>query len=191
MSPCPMSDRGAAVPSQFKLEIFCRQQLVYAADLRGPIELGRQQRAGEPLYRPQPGPGCVRVAIARLEETALSRSHVRLEPLAGGRVRLTNLTTANLLQLEDASFVSPGTSCEVTVPSLITVADRAIRIDHAEEEHESDLRTLAEPTLAPHRGEAHRPAAPHWGLIPTAEQTPEEMVAWLQSVVAVLQRAAG
>ena len=181
------------MPAQYKLEIFCRQQSVYAADLRGPIELGRQQRAGEPLYRPQPGPGCVRVAIGRLDETMLSRSHVRLEPLANGRVRLSNLSTANLLQLEDASFVSPGTSCEVTVPALVTVADRAIRLEPADDEEEqaSDLRTLAQPTLAPHRGAGPKPAAPHWGLIPQAEETPEAMVAWLQSVVAVLQSAAG
>ena len=178
--------------AQYKLEIFCRQQSVYAADLRGPVELGRQQRAGEPLYRPQPGPGCVRVAIARLDETMLSRSHVRLEPLAEGRVRLTNLSTANLLQLEDASFVSPGTSCEVAVPALVTVADRAIRLEPADdEEPASELRTLAQPTLAPHRDVAHPQAAPHWGLMRQAEQTPEAMVAWLQSVVAVLQSAAG
>ena len=52
----PRPRAAAASPClQYKLEVFCRQQSVYAADLRRPVEnLGRQQRAGGPLYRPQP-----------------------------------------------------------------------------------------------------------------------------------------
>ena len=85
----------------FKIQIFRKQRLAYAGELAGAVEMGRQQRADEPLFVEQLAPGGRRIAIARLEESTISRAHLRLEALSTDRFRATNLSTHNVVGCDD------------------------------------------------------------------------------------------
>jgi adenylate cyclase len=197
----------------FKIQVFRKQQLAYAGELGGTIEFGRQQRADEPLFVEQLAPGGRRIAIARLEESTISRAHLRLEPLSADHFRATNLSTHNVVVCDDGPTLSPATSGKFRMPALLTIADAAIRIEPAIDA-EPEFEMLAQPTLLPGGGSSQGvnsgptfrvdgasagPAIPSLlgnlaaaprSILTLPGQTPESIIAWLQTVIDVLQSAA-
>ncbi len=208
----------------FKIQVFRKQKLAYAGELACSVEMGRQQKADEPLFVEQLAAGGRRIAIARLEESTVSRSHLRLEPISIDRFRATNLSTRNVIVCDDGPKLAPGKSSELRMPALLTIADAAIRIESAVEAA-PEFEMLAEPTHVPRGGgigiltnSAAGPspatskaaaadfdrvvnAAPLPSLLVEASdaprslltpprQAPESIVAWLQTVIEVLQSAA-
>jgi adenylate cyclase len=197
----------------FKIQIFRKQRLAYSGELGGAVEMGRQQRADEPLFVEQLAPGGRRIAIARLEESTISRAHLRLEALSADRFRATNLSTHNVVACDDGPTLSPAKSGEFRMPALLTIADAAIRIEPAIEA-EPEFEMLARPTILPSGGSSQgtaargifrvdgaapgpaipsllgEPAAAPRSILALAGQAPESIVAWLQTVIDVLQSAA-
>src|SRR5262249_19265675 len=139
---------------------------------RGPLELGR-------------GPareGTVRVVI---RDGFVSRDHVRLEEMPGGRVRIVNLSTKAPVTIDNHSTLNPGTDCEYPLPVRLEVGKTVIDLESAEPEslEMSALRTCR----APVRGDT----ASHPNLLALTEGTAaEEVVGWLETVVDV-QKASG
>ena len=91
-SPSPEQASGestTAGPSAAKLRVsvFENRQLVYTTDLNSSLEIGRQDRGEPPPYRVEIINGRRRLMMAPMEETAVSRKHLLLEPLGGDAVR--------------------------------------------------------------------------------------------------------
>jgi adenylate cyclase len=136
------------VVATFKIQIFRKQQLKFAAELDGPVEIGRQQRSEEPLFVEQAAAGARRLAIARLGESTISRAHLRLEPIAADRFRATNLSSRNAILFEDGALLAPTKSGEFPMPALLTISDAGIRIESTAV-GDQEFEMLDRPTLLP------------------------------------------
>jgi adenylate cyclase len=212
-SPCNNFDRGRQLGPTFRIQVFRKQRLAFAGEVEGPVEMGRQQRPEEPLFVEQPAPAGRRIAIARLDESTISRAHLRLELLAADRFRATNLSSRNVIVVDDGQTLGPAKSGEFQMPALLTIADAGVRVEPAIAA-EPEFEMLARPTLLPSRSSSrsvgptpfHRidgaaeglamrgllgePAAAPRTILPLPTQTPESVIVWLQTVIDVLQSAA-
>ncbi len=87
------------MPDSLTIRILEGGRSAFDGQLTAPLELGRQQ-AGEPApYAVLPGVDSApaRLVVARQDDRDnISRRHALLEPLASGRVRLTNRSKAPL-----------------------------------------------------------------------------------------------
>ncbi len=134
--------------------VYDRQQLVYAQEFREPVEFGRQSDPTEPVYSVRRVGNLARVVIAPLDEAYLSRKAGLIEPLPGRRVRLTNTSSKVPIRLGDGSEVRGGATCELTLPAVVAVGPKTMRLqaEAASDEAASardDLRQLRQPTLPP------------------------------------------
>jgi adenylate cyclase len=200
------------VEPSFKIQVFRKQKLAYAGELAGSVEMGRQQKADEPLFVEQLATGGRRIAIARLEESTVSRSHLRLDPISADRFRVTNLSTRNVVVCDDGPKLAPGKTSELQMPSLLTIADAAIRVERAvQAAPEFEMLEVAThvpggaSSNGPSGGALHyddavmspslpsllaEPADGPRSLVTLPRQAPESIVTWLQTVIEVLQSAA-
>ena len=132
----------------------------------GPIEFGRERAAREILQ----------------SDAYVARAHLQVEEIAGGRLRLANISQRSPVGLADGSAVGPGEAREVALPTRLTIGETLIDIEvHADDAPDATrLKTLdpggaAAGTLA--------------GLGETPE--PERLARWFESIVAVQRSAAG
>jgi adenylate cyclase len=150
-----------------------------------PVELGRQNDAGEELYSAHPsGSGRWRAVIARLDEDTLSRRHALLESIDDNHVRLTNLSGKVPVRLLDGNEIAAGASRELALPITLFVGRKQVRIE-PQFKRESMLRSLpgarpAEATMAGSR-------FPSLTAASTVEL--ENLLRWLQTTMEVLQSA--
>lgn len=209
----PMSYAGArrfrlarsrdVMDSTLRFEVCWEGRLTHAGDFHGALELGRQQALDEPLFEVRSAASRSRVAVAGVDELYVSRRHALVEPLAGGRVRVRNVSSANTIRFDDGAL-SPASDRELSVPCHFMLGFHQVRIQPAEVET-PELRTL--PRQVPTPGEASAVFAagnqspivqvnePLIGLSssPLAsldDQASVSLVAWLQAVARVLQSAA-
>src|SRR5262249_17521854 len=98
----------------------------------GPLELGRQENSSERLFEPIPRVGSNRVAIASLGEQSVSRRHALIEPLPDGRVKVSNLSAKQTIRLLDGSDLPANGTCTATLPLLLTLGNKKVRIQAAE-----------------------------------------------------------
>src|SRR5262245_35247685 len=133
----------------------------------GPLEIGR-------------GPARQDTARVVVRDAFVSRDHIRLEELPGRKVRAVNLSAKAIITVDSHATLAPGATGEYMLPLHLSVGETTIEVDSGEAEPMSanHLRTVAAPVL---RGSAaHRP------LIDRSDTTaPEEIIGWLESVVAV------
>lgn len=170
----------------WQLRIYEQQRLVHTAEGTGTVELGRQA-VGEPgPFAEVRDSGVRRVVIARLDEDTVSRKHVRLEPLPDGKLKLTNLSQKLPVLLGTGSEAAPGSAIELTVPAMLVVGRRTIRLQAAEPT--PPLLALPEATLPPLAG---TPARKSGRLPPALGMEAEQLCRWLQAAMGVLQGAAG
>src|SRR5947209_16735592 len=126
------------------LQVYDRQELVYAEVFPGPVELGRQREKGEPLFSPrQDRSGPWRVAVASIGEDTISRRHVRLDPLSDGRVRLSNLSEKMPIGLTDGRELAPTAWCELTLPAVLAIDRWTVRVQRDDSERRQ-LQGLSE-----------------------------------------------
>jgi len=170
----------------WQLRIYEQQRLVHTAEGTGTVELGRQA-AGEPgPFAEVRDSGVRRVVIARLDEDTVSRKHVRLEPLPGGRLKLTNLSQKLPVLLGTGSEAAPGSAIELSIPAMLVVGRRTIRVQAIEPA--PPLLALPEATLPPLAGTPVRKS----GRLPSQlGMEAEQLCRWLQAAMGVLQGAAG
>jgi signal transduction histidine kinase len=145
------------------------QRLTHKA---GPLEIGR-------------GPARDGIARIVLRDAFVSRDHVRIEGLPGGKVRVANLSTKAPVTVDHHSLLNPGTDCDFILPVRLGVGETVVDIDAGDSDPISVnlLKTVA----APVRGEMA--AMQQTSLIDRSDSnSPEEIVGWLETVISV-QRA--
>src|SRR5205085_10632810 len=81
----------------------------------GPLEFGR-------------GPKSKEVPRCTIQDLAVSRDQMRVEELAGGRVRVENLSQRNPIDLADGDTVTVGARRELKVPVQLSVGATVITI---------------------------------------------------------------
>src|SRR6516165_5491323 len=132
-----------------RIQVLERNQPAFEKDFAGPVELGRQRDAREPLYSAALlESGRWRAIIARPTEDKTSRQHAWIDPLPGGRARLRNVSNAAPIGLPDGTELRPGGSCELRLPLVLVLGDRAVRIE-AQGEQDAVLKSLIAPCTPP------------------------------------------
>src|SRR5437867_4306362 len=132
---------------RWQLRVYDNER-VYIAELSGSAEIGRQQSKDEA----QPSHVKVndgwRVSIAPLDEVTISRRHLEVKPQADGRFLLSNKSANQVVGLPNGQDLPPGGSCHLSLPAMIRLGKKTIRIQKVEDEDEA-LASLPMATLAP------------------------------------------
>lgn len=172
----------------FQIKVYDRQELVYeSADFTGQVELGRQaDEADGPLYSVKRKANRQRLVIARMEEDTISRLHMLIEPISKNRVRLTNLRDRLPLRLQDSTELAPRGACELTLPCLLPLGRKSVRIAPF---MSPILHSLPDMTRAPGTGGRALTGIRTWAMTPGAAVDKDAVLQWLQDVMAVLQSA--
>jgi adenylate cyclase len=171
--------------------IFAGKRLIGSFDLQSPLELGRQKAPGEELFTAHDSSGGrVRIALAPLEEVAISRAHAFLERRAGGVVRLHNVSTAQPIQLAQGEALQPGEAQELHLPAAFMIADLTLRLEEGVEAEAPVMQSLA--SVAPRPGQfvAASLTPGQVAIQPGDMVDVEAYIQWLQAAVGVLHSAA-
>lgn len=128
------------------IRVYDQNQSVCTIEIRGRIELGRQENLTpeERLYskrvidlrRIDIGKGkppikkenFTRVIVASKDESNVSRDHAFIEPLGAGRARLENLSSKADIFFSDGSTLAPLLSCELVLPATLKMGNRLVSI---------------------------------------------------------------
>jgi adenylate cyclase len=149
-----------------------QQQFEHA---EGPIEFGRGAQRNDI-------PRCV------IQDLYVSKDHVRVDELTGGRVRVENLSARNSIRLADNSVIPVGQSRDLDTPTRVVVGETAIDVDFvADTTAEGPLETIA----SPHSSKILAGPAQHSLLDLGRTPTPETLTHWFETVIAVQRAAAG
>jgi adenylate cyclase len=149
-----------------------QQQFEHA---EGPIEFGRGAQRNDI-------PRCV------VQDLYVSKDHVRVDELDGGRVRVENLSQRNSIRLADNSVIPTGQSRDLDTPTRVVVGETAIDIDFvADTTAEGPLETVA----SPHSSKILAGPPQHSLLDLGRTPTPETLTHWFETVIAVQRAAAG
>jgi len=135
----------------------------------GPLEIGR-------------GP---KREAARLivQDPYVSKDHVRLSELPNGKVRVENLSSKQPIWTSATTNIAPMSLQEVIIPCRLTIGDTILDIEPAMNDSidRDNLHTIAQTR-------AHAPSGSERVIRLNASPTPELLMQWFESVVA-LQRA--
>ena len=166
----------------------------------GPVELGRidpNRAIPETLLVPSPVEGVVRIPIADLTESDVSRRQARLEPAPEGRVRLTNLSHAVAIRCFGRPDVPPGQSVEFPLPLGFQIGRCALSVEMEGGEGtvvqpEVELLSLEQPTVM--LSTMAVPAAASGPvsvarILAASTGEVEPLVTWWRQLIAVLQSA--
>lgn len=176
--------------AKLRLEIYRQDELLHADEISGPVELGRQQTAREPLFSSQPGETADRLVVAPLEERTVSRRHLLVEPLSFDRLRITNLTAKGTVQLDDLTM-EPGSSRELGLPYQLSLGNYRVRFTPA-------LAATVQLPIPKSPPIVQPPAAAPSDSVPVPSvdlailgpNQSESLIKWLQEITMVLQSAA-
>ena len=181
-----------------QIQVFDKQQKVYGDTFNGPVELGRQRDGREVLYASRREGDRARVAIARLDEDTVSREHALLDPLPSGRVRLTNRSAKVSIRLSDGGELKAGTSCELSLPAVIALGRKTVRVQSTETRDAGPPLKGLPDVPAPPGSLSCSSRFPTLSIqsifnapsVPDQKAQMEEVVKWLQTTMEVLQSAA-
>jgi adenylate cyclase len=173
----------------YEIRVYENQQLLHTFQCEGVAELGRQAEGENGPFRQKREAGRSRLVIAHLNEPSLSRKHVLIEPVAGDRFRVTNLSSTQALHSLEGGELKHQTGRELAAPVVLTLGKKTLRIQPATLSAEG-LQALAEAVPPP--GSSILPRSSLFPLSqPTGEQTnTQHLVRWLRSAMDVLQSAA-
>ena len=111
--------------------------------------MGRQDRGEEGPYTLLPKAGQSRLILAKFDEDKISRKHVLVEPLAGGYLKLTNLSKTLSVPIQNGSDLTeepyalmPQASHEVPLPAVFILGTKTVRVQG--QESEAGNRAFAE-----------------------------------------------
>jgi adenylate cyclase len=153
------------------VQVYEDRQLVWSEELDGPVEIGRQDRGEPPPFTRVARKGRSRLVLARGEEDDVGRCHAQVDPLPGGRARLTNKSPTQALRLLDGSAVLPGMACDLELPLVLSLGRRSVSVQAA----------------------PSRPAPPQPSRLPAspgpAGVDGKALVPWLPAALDVLQAA--
>jgi adenylate cyclase len=173
----------------WQIRFYDRQQFVCMGEVDGPVELGRQSEGErEPYALKRSESGLWRAVIARLDEIGIPRKHALLEPLPGGRARVTALSQQIAVRLQEGGDLGPATAREVALPVVLLAGRTTVRVEAASEAP-SAIEGLGEATVAP--GAAASGGLGTFPLSARGEVQVEEVLRWFRAAMDVLQSAAG
>jgi adenylate cyclase len=140
------------------------------------------------------GPGAKGKARCRIQDKYVSKDHVRARELPGGRVELSNLSRTNQVGLHDAETLAVGESRELKLPLRFTVGETTVNMALEEDPRTGVSREIPGLTLKTIQrstgvGQARTKSEPFLNL--RGSLTPERLISWFETVVAVQQAAAG
>jgi adenylate cyclase len=137
---------------------------------QGPLEVGRGNERDLPRLV--------------LEDPFVSRDHLRIEPLADGRVRVENISRKNPVTLHEGDSLDVGAAQDCGLPLSITIGETHLLVE-GETAVDSPLMTIRQPVL---QDSVVRNAS----LRELGEAPPADVLAqWLERVVTVQRSAAG
>ena len=189
--PLPTASRGSVLAKKFKLQIYQDRQLICSESFDQAVDLGRQRTPAEPLWAKLRDGEQWRMAVARMNETGVSRTHVRLRPSSDQLIQIENHSSKNPVFLSTGDSIDAGATRELFVPFVLSIGDKAIRAEWVEEEEDAGYQSLIAPTVQPETIDRRggEPFVPALHLLPDGDR--ESVVRWLQTVIGVLQNAAG
>lgn len=185
------TQKGPVLAQRYGIQVYHRQRLDFSGEFETAVELGRQRYPNEePFVKLSEGDDW-RVSIARLDERQISRQHIRLEPLPSDRMRVTNVSDRNTIQLEDGGLIGGQQSYELALPLLLAVGEKTIRVAMVETRvsPEGEIHRLAFQTVGP--GERSKSVPPAVRSMSSAtKEAGEAFVPWLKAVTEMLQSSA-
>ena len=175
----------------WELRVYHEKQLVHTLELVGPALLGRQNADTEKLYSAAAFKGQNRIVIASRDDTAVSRLHALVEPLAEGGFRITNKSENRPIDLFDGKPLAPAASRVVANNAMVRIGQKTFRFLLATAEHLS-LQGLGGATLPPGQSLPLNQGV----SLRSLSQSPiglnlKDALRWLQVTLDVFQAAAG
>ena len=178
----------------WQIRVYDQQQSVYSGEISGKVELGRQGDSTERLYSKKylDRDARWRLVIASRDEDSVSRKHALLEPLASGKLRLTNLSVKVAIRLQDGDDLAPKATIDVPMPAVLTLGRKIIRVMEVSAE-DFQFQALPE-AVAPGSVAMAASLSAYTSVsmvIPSGGNIEiEEIVRWLKDAMGVLQSAA-
>jgi adenylate cyclase len=170
--------------NSLRLSLYDRKRLVMSISVTADVEIGRQQTPDERPFVMHSLADRQRLVVAPLTETAIPRRHALFTPVDADSVRVTNLSKTVGLVIDGQEAVSPEASRLLSLPVLIPLGVRAMRLERSVVEEDEALNSLRSPTMIPGQLSDRDTVASD----EMSEDT-ESLFRWLQLVSAVLQQA--
>ncbi len=171
----------------------------FSADSTVPVELGRfdpSRPHPDVLFEAVEAGDGVRIAIAEPRESEVSRRQARLESVAGGRLRVTNLSTSIPIRCFGSADVAPSAAVELPLPTSFQIGRVVVSVEVAvgsltggTASTQPSLHTLDQPTMS--LGQPAEKGDPSiTSLLPAVEAAGgSDIVNWWRRVIGVLQSA--
>ncbi len=137
--------------ASFEIKIYENQKLVYTHEFGEPVELGRQKRFDETLFRAARDGQSWRVAVTRLEEQTVPRQFVLLEPLNAERIRLTNLSDRSGLSILSHAPLAPKGMVDLPLPAVLQLGSKVVRVEPMSQD-DGPMESLAQAPVPPGGG---------------------------------------
>ncbi len=149
-----------------------RQELEHPS---GPLELGRGPARGD-------------VARVLILDQTVSRDHIRLEEVGGGRVRVENLSQKYAVGFDPDGSLAPGDGRELPLPLRLIVGESEIEVEPGPSDTvRPDLLSMLVAPIS-----ARPSASPSQSLLRLGESpAPQTLVQWFERVIAVQRAAPG
>jgi sigma-B regulation protein RsbU (phosphoserine phosphatase) len=175
------------VDTVWQVRVYDQRQLVYTAECRGLVELGRQSEGEGPPYSVTAGADHQRIVLAAIDEGGVSRKHALLKPLPDGQVLLTNQSKTSLIRFPDGTQLGPGGSRTMALPLTLHIGSRVVSVE-PEDPSPAGIHSLAVPTLRP--GAAAADASLFLTVAGSVAPPDESLIPWFRGAMGVLQSAA-
>ena len=184
-----MSDRWV-------VRVFDGRVALFDGTCDGPLEIGRQFEAAEPLFTISDRRGRPRLAVAGRDDDSISRGQALLSPLPDGRVKVENQSNKVPMVLHDGRSIDPRDTCDVALPFTLTLGRKLVQVVTPEAARAGDddvgMQSLGEVTHAPSAMRTFLGPRPSTlRLQRTDRLDAESTIRRLQAVMEVLQAAAG
>lgn len=160
------------------------------------VELGRIDASApvaEKLFVPRPLPDSMRLPIADVGQTSVSRRQLRIESLANECVRIANVSGSIAVACAGRPRIMPGDTVEYPPPLDLRIDQIAVRIEFEREEdpHTSTeaLVTLQSPVERSGGSSIFQKQSISKLLANMPQATQDGLVAWWQNIIEVLQSA--
>lgn len=159
------------------------------------VELGRidaTAQDAEKLFVPRPLPDFVRLPIADVGRTAVSRRQLRIESLPDGRVRIANVSGSIAVPCAGHPRIMPGDTVDHPLPLDLRIDQITVEleIDRGDDPRTStELQVLESPVEKSGGSSIFRKNAISNLLANMPPSTQQGLVAWWQNIISVLQSA--
>ncbi len=177
--------------TMLQVKVYENRELKFTDEFEGPLELGRQDHGEKGPFTKKLAGGQWRLIIAAGSENAIGRHHAFMEPMSDTKVRLRNGTKETPIKFLDRPDLPGQQTAEVPLPLVMLLGTKTIRITAVQP---SGLLQSLKGTTAPPRPVGAAPSSKFPSLHKQQAGEgldPKEAVQWMQTVMDVLQAAAG